>query len=176
MLSLMGFIILNRQKLKLKVRRQQALEEKRIAEQEAQSAKDQLDLFTRNLIDKNALIESLQQQLLQRDISEEQKSHIAALSGHTILTDEDWENFKILFEKVYPGFFYRLRQKVSDLTMSDLRIAALSKLQLSNKEAATLLGIAPNSVLKARQRLRQRLGLAPETDLEHYLAHSPEFQ
>jgi len=175
LLSFIGFMVLNRQKLKLKVKQQQALDEKRIAEQEAQSANDQLKLYTRNLIEKNTLVETLQQQLLQKEISEEQKVHIASLSAHAILTDEDWENFKNLFEKVYPAFFYRLRQKVSDLSMADLRIAAMSKLQLSNKEAATLLGIAPNSVLKGRQRLRHRLGLEPETDLEHYFAHSPDF-
>lgn len=82
----------------------------------------------------------------------------------------------MMFEKVYPAFFYQLRQQVSDISLADMRIAAMSKLKLSNKEAAALLGIAPNSVLKGRQRLRHRLGLEPETDLEHYFAHSPNFK
>jgi len=47
-------------------------------------------------------------------------------------------------------------------------MAALSKLQLNTKEAAAILGIATNSVIKARQRLKQRLSLDPEADFELY--------
>jgi len=157
------------------VRRQEALEAKRMAEQESELAKEQLKLFTRNLIEKTTLVETLQEQLLEREMSEEQKLHIAQLSSHTILTDDDWENFKALFQKVYPAFFHSLKQKVADLTPADQRMAAICKLQVSNKEAATLLGIAPNSVIKAKQRLRHRLNLEPEADLEQYFAHSKEF-
>ncbi len=175
LLAMIGFMILNRQKLKLKVRRQEALEAKLMAEQETMLAKEQLKLFTRNLIEKTSMIEMLQEQLLDRKMSEEQKLHIEELSRHAILTDEDWENFKGLFQKVYPGFFLSLRQKVADLTSADQRMAAICKLQLSNKEAATLLGIASNSVIKAKQRLRHRLGLEPEADLELYFEQSKDF-
>jgi len=173
--ALTGFMILNRQKLKLKVRRQEALEAKRMAEYEAGLAREQLNLFTRNLIEKTSLVETLQEQLSDREMNEEQKLHIAQLSNHAILTDDDWENYKVLFQKVYPGFFHSLRQKVADLTSADQRMAAMCKLQVSNKEAATLLGIAPNSVIKAKQRLRHRLGLEPEADLEQFFAQSKEF-
>ena len=166
--AVIGFIILNRQKLQLKVKRQEAMEAKRKAEGEALRAKEQLNLFTQNLIEKTSLVETLQNQLLERELSEEQKNQITELSRHSILTDEDWDHFKTLFEKVYPAFFFQLKKAVPDLTTADQRMAALSKLQLSNKEAASLLGIAPNSVIKARQRLRQRLGLEPDSDLEQF--------
>nr|MDQ3016540.1 hypothetical protein [Bacteroidota bacterium] len=173
--ALLGFLILNRQKLRLKVRRHEALEAKRLAEQEAISAKEQLRLYTHNLFEKTSLVENLQAKLLEREMNEEQKNHITELSRHAILTDADWENFKTLFEKVYPAFFYQLRQRVPDLTTADQRMAAMSRLQMSNKESATLLGIAPNSVIKAKQRLRHRLGLEPEADLETHFTQSKDF-
>src|SRR5258706_565964 len=74
--ALTGFMILNRQKLTLKVRRQEALEAKHIAERETLMAKEQLKLITRNLIEKTSLVEMLQEQLLDRKMSEEQKLHI----------------------------------------------------------------------------------------------------
>ena len=73
-----------------------------------------------------------------------------------------------MFEKVYPGFFHSLRQKSSDITLAELRMAALCKLQVPPKEAASLLGISPNSVNKTRQRLRSRLSLDPDVNLEAY--------
>ena len=144
------------------------MEAKRQAEGEAIRAKEELNFFTQNLIEKTSLVETLQHQLLQREMTDEQKNQIAELSRHSILTDDDWDHFKTLFEKVYPAFFFQLKKDVPDLTTADQRMAALSKLQLSNKEAASLLGIAPNSVIKARQRLRQRLGLEPDSDLEQF--------
>ncbi|HEY3387915.1 MAG TPA: hypothetical protein VGK46_15485 [Saprospiraceae bacterium] len=175
LLALVVVMILNRRTLKHKMRSKEALDARRAAEQDALLAKEQLTQFTRNLREKTALVETLQSQLLEREVNEDQMARISELSHHAILTDEDWDSFKALFEKVYPGFFYTLKEKSNDLTTADLRMAALCRLQVSNKDAASLLGIAPNSVIKARQRLRHRLGLEPEADLELYFSQAKEF-
>ena len=165
-----GFLYFNRQRLKMRLRQQEALEAKNKAEAEARNAEEQLTVFTQRVLEKTNLVEKLQDELKQRELSEEQLHHINELSQHSILTDSDWEQFKNLFEKVYPGFFIRLKTEVPDITIAEQRMAALSKLQVSAKEAATLLGISHNSVNKTRSRLRQRLGLHPEMDLETYFA------
>jgi len=158
--------------LKMRFQQHKALEEKRIAQSEANAARDQLQIFTHNIMEKTNLVEKLQEQLLQRDLNETQIEHITSLSQHTILTDADWDNFKRLFEKVYPGFFLYLRDIAPDITVAEQRIAAMSKLRMPAKEAAGLLGISPNSVNKTRQRLRYRLGLDPEADLEIYFSNT----
>jgi tetratricopeptide (TPR) repeat protein len=165
-----GFLYFNRQKLKMRLRQQEALEAKKKAEAEAKNASEQLNIFTHRVLEKTNLVEKLQDELKQRELNEEQLHYINELSQHSILTDADWEQFKNLFEKVYPGFFIRLKNEVPDITLAEQRMAALSKLQVSAKEAATLLGISPNSVNKTRSRLRQRLGLDAETDLETYFS------
>jgi len=38
-------------------------------------------------------------------------------------------------------------------------MAALTRLQLNTKQMADVLGISPNSVIKTKQRLRQRFNL-----------------
>ncbi|HSF89409.1 MAG TPA: hypothetical protein VLA46_08325 [Saprospiraceae bacterium] len=170
LLVITGYLILNRQKLRLKVREMEALDEKRQAEQAARVAREQLDVYTLHLREKTNLVETLQDQLMKRELSEEQYQQISALSQHSILTDEDWETFKNMFERVYPGFFHSLRQQSADITLAEMRMAALCKLQVPSKEAANLLGISPNSVNKTRQRLRSRLGLDPEANLEQYFS------
>jgi hypothetical protein len=172
-ITLMGFafgvLYYNRQRLKMKLNQQQALEARKKAEAEAASARHQLDVFTQHLLEKNSMVESLQAQLSQRAFSEEQAQTISALSQHTILTDADWDRFKMLFEKVYPGFFHQIKSKAPDITNAELRVAALSKLRITSKEAASLLGITHASVNKTRQRLRQRLELEHGSDLEQFL-------
>jgi len=175
LLALVVVMILNRRALTHKMRSKEALDARRTAEQDALFARDQLNQFTQNLREKTTLVETLQSQLMDREMSEDQMARITELSHHAILTDDDWYSFKTLFEKVYPGFFYTLKEKSNDLTTADLRMAALSRLQVPNKDAASLLGIAPSSVNKARQRLRHRLGLDPEADLELYFSQAKEF-
>jgi hypothetical protein len=165
----LGYIYLNRERLKAKMKQKQAQEEKQKAEAEATNARLQLSSFTENLREKTRLVEDLQAQLLNKELNEEQINNIQQLSRHSILTDQDWDHFRELFNKVYPDFFIGLRRDVSDITTAELRMAALIKLQIPVKDAATLLGISPNSVHKNRQRLKSRLGLEHEEELESYI-------
>ena len=166
LLSVIAVLILNRQRLQSKYRQQLALQQKAVAEAETAAAKDQLTSFTQNVIEKSSLIEKLQYQLQQRELNTEQHGLLEELSHQTILTEEDWEKFKRLFERLHPGFFNRLKEKTPGITIAELRMAALIRLRLTAKEMAALLGISVDSVHKTRQRLRQRLHLPAETNLE----------
>jgi len=104
--------------------------------------------------------------LIKKEMNADQVNRIAELTQHTILTEEDWERYKMLFENVYPGFFFQLRSKNPDISLAEQRIAALIKLKLSVKESAALLGISPNSVYKSRQRLKNRLGFEFDAELD----------
>jgi tetratricopeptide (TPR) repeat protein/DNA-binding CsgD family transcriptional regulator len=163
-----GLLYYNRQRLKMKLDQQRAQEEARKAETEAIAARDLLDTFTQHLLEKNTLVETLQAQLSTKELNDEQVQTISALSNHAILTDDDWDQFKMLFEKVYPGFLHHLKNIAPDITSAELRFAALSKLRISTREASNLLGISPSSVNKTRQRLRHRLDLNQDVDLEEF--------
>ena len=173
-LTILGTVIallyLNRQRLKIMLKQQQMLDAKYKAEAETKDAQQQLTIFTQHLIEKNALVEKLQEQLSQKALDDEQLQAISELSHHSILTEDDWNRFKSLFEKVYPGFFHQLKTHTLDITVAEQRMAAIVKLHISPKEASHLLGISPASVNKTRQRLRTRLGLENDSDLESYFA------
>jgi DNA-binding CsgD family transcriptional regulator len=157
-------------RLKHRFTEQIAVQQKNAAEAEKEAAKEQLQLFTQNLIEKTSLVEKLEGQLNNRTLSIEQQELITSLSGQTILTEDDWEKFKSLFEKIYPGFFMKLKTSVNDITLSELRMAALVKLHLTTRQIAAILGISPNSVNKTKQRLRQRLHVDTEKNIEDVIA------
>jgi tetratricopeptide (TPR) repeat protein len=157
---LAAWLLLNRQRLKYKL----AIQQKQIAENEAQSAKDQLQLFTQTLLEKNEQIEQLSSQL----------HHIRQQSGdelihQTILTDDDWNRFRQLFEKAHPGFFERLKKAAQGITTAEARLAALLKLDLDNKQMASMQGISVSSLRGNKTRLRQRLNIAVENGLEEFI-------
>ncbi len=86
-----------------------------------------------------------------------------------ILTPADWSAFKIYFEKAFPGYLLRLRNAHPKLTEAEERLFLFIKLKLTNKEAAAILGISADSVKKTRTRLRKRLGIHENIDLETYI-------
>jgi DNA-binding CsgD family transcriptional regulator len=163
--GLIAYLLLSRMWQK---RQQAVLKEKQIAEAEAKKAIDQLDIFRQHLLEKNAQIEQWQTAIAIKEISDDQLRRLSELTHHLILKDEDWVRFKALFDSVYPGFFVSLRNKVPDITQAEQRMAALSKLKLTAKEAANLLGVSPNTVYTTKRRLRQRLGLEQDSELDEY--------
>lgn len=171
MLAAIVILVLNWQRQKSLYRQQLALQQKATAEAEVSAAREQLQLFTDNILEKTDLIEKLQQQVQYKEQSADQQKIIDELSHRTILTEDDWEKFKTLFEKNYPGFFVKLKEKAVDITVAEQRMAALTRLHLSTKEIAAMLGISVDSVHKSRQRLRQRLHLGSETNLEETIAY-----
>ncbi len=101
-----------------------------------------------------------------KELSNEKINKIKILTSKTILTDEDWESFQKEFIEIYPQFIYSIKEQFKGITESEIRFAALQKLQLNTKQMAGILGISIDSVHKGRQRLRQRLGSKDSDELE----------
>ena len=83
--------------------------------------------------------------------------------------DQDWENFKIMFEQVHEGFFVRLKASYPDLGNAELKLCALLRLNLNLKESSQILGISSDSVKTARSRLRKKLQLSQEDNLVDFM-------
>jgi hypothetical protein len=171
MFAVIVILVLTRQRQRLIHKQQLALKEKAAAEVEFAAARDQLNMFKQNIIEKTSLIEKLQDQVHHKETNAEHLEIVDEISRQTILTEEDWDKFKKLFEKIYPGFFTKLKEKAPDITIAEQRMAALTRLHLTTKQIASMLGISVDSVHKTRQRLRQRLHIAPDINLEETIAY-----
>ncbi|HNP23086.1 MAG TPA: hypothetical protein PKM63_02885 [Panacibacter sp.] len=168
--ALSALLFWNRKKMQISHRQQLLQKEKEAAEREAINALDRLKLTTQNLVDKNSLIEKLQEQLTDQQLNHDLQEKIDLLREEVILTDEDWARYRSTFERVHPGFLKRLKNDVADISLAEQRIAALIRLSFDNKQMAAILGISSDSVAKSKRRLRHRLNLEAGTDLEAYIA------
>jgi len=86
-------------------------------------------------------------------------------------SDKDWELFKLYFEQVNKSFFKELKKINPSLNQHDIRLAALIKLRLNIKEAASVLNLSPNSIKGARSRLRGKLHLKSGENLTEFIEH-----
>lgn len=83
--------------------------------------------------------------------------------------DTEWKDFKMHFDKVHPSFFDKLKNQCNDLTENNLRICAYFRIGMSTKQIAQILHISPSSVSIHRHRLKKKLGLTEEDDLDAFI-------
>lgn len=70
----------------------------------------------------------------------------------------------------YPKFMDILSRHTSEkLTNSDEMLCMMIKLEYSNKEIAAILSITTNSVITARYRLKRKLSLLPDEQLDEWI-------
>lgn len=162
-------LLVNRKRQKIKQEKEKAEQEKLVLQQEMALAQQQLKMFTGNIIEKSALIEKLQQQQEVNPSNEERQDIVQALVQQSMLTDADWLHFKTIFEKAHPGFFNRLREHANDMSQAEMRMAALTRLQFTTRHMADVLGVSANSIIKAKQRLRQRFNLQTNYEVEEFM-------
>ncbi|MBL7818214.1 MAG: hypothetical protein JNL70_24600 [Saprospiraceae bacterium] len=162
--------------------KQQLAQQKQLAEEEARLKTQgleevaaeltikstQLEESMQLLNFKNSLIEDLQMHLA-KNTEGEQALATAALKNLKLLTTDDWRTFRALFEKRFPNFFAHLNQHYPKLSVAETRLFLLIKLGFDSNEIADVLGISGTSVYVARSRLRQRLSLGKEDDLEQFI-------
>lgn len=137
------------------------------AEQRLLLASQRLAYFTKNVSEKNQLLEKIESQLEQSP-----QQVMEDLQKSIILTESDWIQFKALFEQVHPHFFATLKHVHPDMTPAEMRFLALCKIHLSTREMAAMLGISVDAIRKQRHRLRKKLEtLQPGTELEDFVTN-----
>ena len=126
-----------------------------------------------NLIQKNEKINELNKEIHEvqstTDKTEEMSELTAKLQSFTFLTDEDWVEFKRLFEKRHKGFFDYFEENHPSVTTAEIRLAALIKLKLEKLEMSKALGISPESVSKTNLRLRKKLNIKGQKELQSFI-------
>lgn len=80
-----------------------------------------------------------------------------------------WDEFHEAFNNVHNEFYERLLAICPDLSATEIKIAALLKLNLCTKEIAAISYKSESAVKTARHRLRQKLNLGPEDSLINFL-------
>ena len=131
-----------------------------------------LSLYTENLIRKNELVNQLEDKLKNAvdDIDGNTKEEVKVnFSRVRILTEQDWEEFKQLFDNVHNGLREKLLSEHVGLTLAEQRLFLLMKLTMSTKEIANILGVSPDSVKKSRYRLKKKLNLIGDVSLQEFI-------
>lgn len=149
-------------------------------EQDIKHKSSELSNITMNVIRKNEILLDISSKLnrLQGKANEKEASaetvnkeveKIQQLIHENISHDDDWKRFNQNFDIVYANFTQTLSEMYPDLTVSELRLCCYLKMGLSSKDIAPLLSISPKSVEMNRYRLRKKMGLSRDVNLQAFL-------
>lgn len=132
-----------------------------LVNKEKENAIESLNNFANKLIKQNEILEFLEYN------TSEKNEIVQQIKKKAILTPDDWEEFQIKFEKVHFGFLSQIKNNYKDLTPSEIRYLALTKLKFSTKEMSTVLGISESSVRVTLHRVTKKLDVKDKRSLEN---------
>lgn len=140
---------------------------------EIDSKNRELTSTTLMLIEKNKMMEELMKRISSGgETGEIGKRTVLELKNqikaHACQEDE-WQFFRIHFEQVHPGFFNKLKNLCPTLTEGELRLCAYIRTGMENKQIAQMLSQQPDTIKKARYRLRKKTPIGQEDSLEDFL-------
>jgi len=135
---------------------------------EKERSASELNRMKETQVTLNSTIETLSNQITQIE-SVKVVEEVSRQLSPKLLSGQSEQEFRRAFASLYPRFLPTLRREYPALTPGDELICMLIYLRHNNEEIALCLGIARSSVNTARHRLRKKLALDKETDLDTFI-------
>lgn len=130
----------------------------------------ELTASTLQLIERDELLADLKERLKAQKGGENGKEIGKLVTHIDINKSHNWDEFNARFISVNSKFYDNLMQSFPNLSQGDKKICALIKLNFSSKDMSRLLGISVESVHTTRYRLRKKLNLSRQDNLEDFVA------
>ena len=135
--------------------------------QDIEARNRELAISTMSMIKNNNTLNTLKTDLIQLNNEVNLKPIIKKIDK-TLNSNEDWEFFEEAFNHADKDFFKKVKSIHPQLTANDLRLCVYLRLNLSSKEISPLLNISHRSVEIKRYRLRKKINLSREINLNNY--------
>lgn len=157
--------------LKMKLANEQLENERK--QTEIESGKKDILVLSSGLKQKTQLLYDLKEQLKTANTSTDgtQKAvsdAILKISSSGSFSN-DWDSIYAKYQELNPGFFKDLNKLGEGLSVGDLKLSALISLNFSNEEIAEVMHIETRSVVIKKHRLKKKLDLSKDDNLNEYL-------
>jgi tetratricopeptide (TPR) repeat protein len=131
-----------------------------------------LENYAFRIVEKNEFLENLKKEIAALHGADQDIKRLLNISNSirsNLHIDNEALELENKINEVYKGFMNKLDIKYPDLSKTEKRLCSLMVLDLSSKDIASILNIAPESVKKGRYRLRKKLNLESEEDISNFL-------
>jgi AraC family chitin signaling transcriptional activator len=161
--------------IKLEREREQMMKDKELLEEDIIFKSKELANYTMLLVKKRELLSEMSEDLkalkevVRNDQARQGVRELQRKINVNLQSEEHLKVFEANFERVHSDFFAQLKNNFPDLTQKELQLCAFVKMNLTNKEIASILNLSVRGIETARYRLRKRLGITHEQDMVDFL-------
>lgn len=144
-------------------------------ESELRHMNNELGTATMHLLNKNEFITGIKTNLssiAKRSTNDDLKKELLQITKdieQNISADSDWEHFQFHFDRVHGDFTNRFKSAFPVLSPQEIKLSAYLRMNLSTKEIAQLLNISVRGVEISRYRLRKKLQLDRNQNLQDFI-------
>ena len=143
--------------------------------EEVASKQSRLGASVLQMAHKNEFLNDLKNKIKQLQAKEETPASkslrsVIRVINHELKQEDYWEQFQVIFDQGYQDFIGRLRKQHPTLSNNDSRLCCFIRMQLNNREIASVLNITLNGVEQAKYRLKKKMELPKELSLNDYVA------
>lgn len=124
--------------------------------------------------EKNAILEQLKEKSRKAD-SPGVARQIGRIINQNLRMDKNIDEQQAINQS-HPGFFNSLQEQAeNNLTRLDLKYCSYILMGLDTKEIANRLGVEPKSIRMAKYRLKQKLKLSKDEDLDQFITRAGNY-
>ena len=140
-------------------------------------AEQELLALQQEQLNKQALATSLQLKQknsflndLKEKVKDKEAINLDRILKDERLMDDDFNEIQNIIKEVHPNFFNKLSEvSKSKLTNQDMKYAAYLYLNMDNVQIANMMKVETKTVRMAKYRLKQKIGLSKEQDLQIFI-------
>ncbi len=171
-------IFSQQQEIEIQKRKNAELENERLNTELAFKQKE-LTAKVLQLARKNEFLQDLQQRVnvIRNNAVGKTQSEVRRLErtiSRDVESETDWDDFLSSFKEVHKDFTSDFVKQYDGLSKNDLKLACLMKMNLDSNKIAQLLNITTDGVKKARYRLRKKMELESDVNIQEYLIAFPD--
>jgi DNA-binding CsgD family transcriptional regulator/ligand-binding sensor domain-containing protein len=163
------------QQMKLEQEKKLIIQDKQKLEYDVVNKSKELANYTMLLVNKKDLLNDIEKELSElKKVSKNAQvvAKIKSIARSIKMNLQDEGHLRLFdtnFEKAHQEFFHEIKTKYPDLTQKELRLCGFVKMNLTNKEIASILNISVRGVETARYRLRKRLSIHHDVNMVEFL-------
>ena len=162
------FLLIKNLRINKKIRKIRK-NEKRLLEDKVQFRENELNMTLIAISNRQKMLSEIKKEisrLSNKDIQVKQlrnKINTLLINGNNLSAISD------RIESRYPGMVTKLKDKCPNLSDTEIRYCIFTKLNLTNKETASILGVSADTVKTSRSRIKRKINVPESLSLKEYL-------
>jgi len=169
LLGLFCFVLLLKNIKAIKTLKIMKEEEKKVLIKRIQFRENELNVAMVTISNSKQIFLNIKELLNRLDKSDPQVNELKKEFKNLMLSGSKLMTIGNRVESKYPGIVNVLKKTHPNLSDTEIRYCIFTKLNLSTKETASILGVSPNTVKTSRSRIKKKMNVSEKLSLKFYL-------